>query len=51
MSGVEDLDASIAKAKELGGRHVSKIKSYGKDRFTVISDPAGAVIGLYEQAS
>ena len=48
--GVEDLDASIAKAKQLGGKHVSKIRSYGKDRFSVIADPAGAVIGLYQQA-
>ncbi len=48
--GVADLDTSLAKTKELGGEQVGDIKSYGEDRFAVIKDPAGAAIGLYQQA-
>jgi hypothetical protein len=47
--GVDDLDRARTATEEKGGKIVTKIKSFGKDRFCVVSDPAGAVIGLYEK--
>jgi predicted enzyme related to lactoylglutathione lyase len=48
---VADLNASIARCKELGGDVVSGPRNMGgMGRFCVIRDPAGAVAGLFEQA-
>lgn len=45
---VEDLDASIARCVELGGRVLDGPRPYGgPGRFCVIQDPAGAVAALY----
>lgn len=47
---VEDLDQSIAKVLELGGKVLEPARGYaGQGRFCVIQDPAGAVAALYEQ--
>ena len=46
---VEDLDASLARCRKLGGRVVSgpkKVEGYGST--CVIQDPAGAVAALFE---
>jgi predicted enzyme related to lactoylglutathione lyase len=44
---VDDVDASAAKTKELGGKVcVEPMDIPGVGRFCVISDPAGAVISL-----
>ena len=40
---VADLDASAARAVELGGEVVTR-----KETFAVIRDPAGAVVALYQ---
>lgn len=44
---VENVDATIAKIKELGGKvyHVETVPEIG--RLAVIADPQGAVIGIY----
>lgn len=48
---VADLNASIARCKELGGDVVSGPRSMGSmGRYCVIRDPAGAVVGLFEHA-
>ncbi len=48
---VANVDASIARCVELGGRVVTGPKSMGpKARFCVIQDPAGAVAALYQAA-
>ena len=47
---VDDVEASTAKVKELGGeviKDVMEIPNAGA--FSVIKDPTGAVIGLWEQ--
>ncbi|MEO6774817.1 MAG: VOC family protein [Kofleriaceae bacterium] len=48
---VENLDAALAKVKELGGKviHVEDVPTVG--RFAVIADPQGAVIALFTPAS
>lgn len=48
---VEDLDAAMAKVKELGGRiiHAEDVPTVG--RFAVIADPQGAVIALFTPAN
>lgn len=44
---VEDLERSVARAKELGGEVV--VPPRGKQaRFCIIRDPAGAVVALYQ---
>lgn len=49
---VADLDASLARALELGGEVVSPVRNYGEHgRYCVIRDPAGAFAALYEQIS
>lgn len=48
---VADCDASTAKVKELGGQAYmgpQDIPNYG--RFSVVADPQGAVLGLYQSA-
>jgi predicted enzyme related to lactoylglutathione lyase len=48
---VANLDASIARCVELGGKVVAGPKSMGPQaRFCVIQDPAGAVAALYQTA-
>jgi predicted enzyme related to lactoylglutathione lyase len=50
--GVDDVDATHAKAQELGAGVViapEDIESIG--RFSVITDPTGAAVGLYKPAS
>jgi predicted enzyme related to lactoylglutathione lyase len=49
---VDDVDAAHAKAKELGANEViapADIPNIG--RFSVITDPSGAAVGLYKSAS
>jgi predicted enzyme related to lactoylglutathione lyase len=47
---VADLDASIARCLERGGKVVAGPRSMGQARFCVIQDPAGAVSALYQAA-
>lgn len=48
---VEDLDASIERCRELGGKLVAGPKGEaGSDRYCIIEDPAGAVAALYQHA-
>ena len=47
---VKDLDASLAKLKEMGGEVLSGPKSYGGDaRYAIIKDPAGACCALFQE--
>lgn len=43
---VPNLDASIKRCVELGGKVVDGPRSMGEKKFCVIQDPAGAVAGL-----
>jgi predicted enzyme related to lactoylglutathione lyase len=46
---VADLDASLAKVVERGGKPVGEIRRMGpQDRYCAIQDPAGAVCVLYQ---
>ena len=45
---VDDVDASAAKAVELGGAVLDGPREMGYGRFAVIRDPAGAVCALYK---
>ena len=45
---VADLEASLARCKELGGEQLTKARGSGEGRFAVIKDPAGAVCALYQ---
>jgi predicted enzyme related to lactoylglutathione lyase len=46
---VENADASLAKAVELGAKALTEVMSIGEiGRVAVIQDPLGAVIGLHE---
>ena len=45
---VEDLDESLARCAELGGKVVVPTRSMGEARYCVIQDPAGAVAALYQ---
>jgi predicted enzyme related to lactoylglutathione lyase len=45
---VDDLDASMAKVKELGGRVLVGPRKLGPTRYCVIEDPAGAKSALME---
>lgn len=48
---VADLDASIARCRELGGDVVAGPKSFGgQGKYCVIRDPAGAHLALFEPA-
>ena len=45
---VEDTDASAARCEELGGKIVIAPKDMGQNaRFSVIQDPAGAVLAIF----
>lgn len=43
---VEDVAQSVNACRELGGKVVVEPKTMGNDLFSVVEDPAGAVIGL-----
>jgi predicted enzyme related to lactoylglutathione lyase len=43
---VPNLDASVRRCLELGGKVVDGPRSMGEKKFCVIQDPAGAVAGL-----
>ena len=47
---VNDLDHSIERCKELGGKILLGPKDMGQARYCVIRDPAGAVLALYAQS-
>jgi len=47
---VEDLDESIRRCLERGGKLRHPPKSMGAARYCIIEDPVGAVAGLYEAA-
>jgi len=46
---VEDVDQSVERCLELGGRLIDGPRSAGQSRFCVIQDPAGAVAALISQ--
>jgi predicted enzyme related to lactoylglutathione lyase len=48
--GVEDMDASLAAAKKLGGRVVQEPVGVPGVTFALIADPQGHVVGLAQQA-
>ena len=45
---VADLEESVRRCLELGGKLVMPPRNMGEARYCVIQDPAGAVAGLYE---
>lgn len=45
---VEDLGASIAACKALGGQVIQGPRSIGEAQIAVVEDPAGAVCALYQ---
>lgn len=48
---VDNLESSTAKAAGLGGKVIKEITTVkDKGRFSLIMDPTGAVIGLWEMA-
>jgi uncharacterized protein len=48
---VPDLDASLARCGELGGKVVVEPQEMGgMGRYSVVADPAGAVCALFERA-
>jgi predicted enzyme related to lactoylglutathione lyase len=47
--GVEDMDASLAAAKKLGGRVVQEPVGVPGVTFALIADPQGHVVGLAQQ--
>lgn len=50
--GTDDVDASTARAKELGATvHIEPADIPDVGRFSVIEDPAGAAVGLYKPTS
>jgi uncharacterized protein len=48
---VENLEASVAKAVELGAKVHKEITTIPMGRFAILGDPQGAVIGLWQFAS
>ncbi len=49
---VANLEQSIARVGELGGKVIVPIRGYaGQGQFVVIQDPAGAVVALFEPAT
>lgn len=49
---VEDVDRSVARSTELGGKVIVAPKGMGEHgRYAVIEDPAGAVAALFEPAA
>lgn len=50
--GTDDIDATTARAKELGATvHVEPADIPNIGRFSILQDPAGAVFGLYKGAA
>jgi predicted enzyme related to lactoylglutathione lyase len=47
---VADLDASIAKVKELGGQLHRESDAPGVGRFAIIADPTGGVMTIMQAA-
>jgi predicted enzyme related to lactoylglutathione lyase len=47
---VADLDESIRRCQELGGKLILPPKAMGNARYCVIQDTVGASVGLYEAA-
>lgn len=45
---VEDVEASAARCRELGGEVVVEPRAMGGGRFCVVRDPAGAVAALFQ---
>ncbi len=45
---VENLEAAIAKARELGAEICKDVTALPFGRFAIIKDPQGAVIGLWQ---
>ncbi|MBI5432921.1 MAG: VOC family protein [Planctomycetes bacterium] len=45
---VANLDASLASCKALGGKQLTDVRAMGDGLFSVIEDPAGAVLALFE---
>ena len=43
---VEDIDSSIRRCIELGGHLIDGPRKMGPNRFCVVKDPVGAVLGL-----
>lgn len=48
---VENLEASLAQAIELGAKVHKEITTIPMGRFAIIADPQGAVLGLWQFAS
>jgi uncharacterized protein len=49
---VEDLEAALTRAEELGGKTVLEpMPIPGSGSFALISDPQGAVVGLFEETT
>jgi len=48
---VQNLEASVAKAGELGAKVLKEITAIEMGRFAILADPQGAVIGLWQFAS
>ncbi len=46
---VDDIDASMARCRNLGGSVLAGPKDLSGGRFCVIQDPAGAVAALYQK--
>ena len=46
---VKNIDESILKVTNNGGTLETKIKNIGSDRYTVIKDPAGAMVAIYQK--
>ena len=48
--GTSDVDATIARARELGGRSLTEPMDVpDQGRFAIIQDPTGAVFGIWQQ--
>lgn len=47
---VANIDQSVAATTENGGEVIGGIRSFGKDRFAIIRDPAGACCAIYQDA-
>ncbi|MDJ0757984.1 MAG: VOC family protein [Woeseiaceae bacterium] len=45
---VTDLDRSLQKCHELGGKTLIESRSYGDGRYCVVQDPGGTATALYQ---
>jgi hypothetical protein len=48
---VHNLDEALEATTRLGGEILTPIRHLGKDRMSVVKDPAGAISALYEKAA